>query len=43
MESFKAAGAHRFKGSTCDANDVIHIIQLVMDAALLAGGVFKKP
>ncbi|XP_057545481.1 phospholipase A2-alpha [Amaranthus tricolor] len=43
MESFKAAGAHSFKGSTCDANDVIHIIQLVMDAALLAGGVFKKP
>ncbi|XP_010688427.1 phospholipase A2-alpha [Beta vulgaris subsp. vulgaris] len=43
MESFRSAGAHSFKGSTCDANDVIDVLKVVMEAALLAGGVFKKP
>ncbi|KAL9224581.1 hypothetical protein vseg_000602 [Gypsophila vaccaria] len=43
MESFKAKGAHTFKGSTCDANDVIQVIKFVMEAALLAGRVLHKP
>ncbi|KAL2928861.1 Phospholipase A2-alpha [Bienertia sinuspersici] len=43
MDQFKASGGHSFKGSKCDANDVIQVIKVVMEAALLAGKVFKKP
>ncbi|KNA21363.1 hypothetical protein SOVF_043530 [Spinacia oleracea] len=43
MDNFRAAGGHTFKGSTCDANDVIEVIKIVMEAALLAGRIFKKP
>ncbi|KAH9625815.1 hypothetical protein KSS87_020469 [Heliosperma pusillum] len=43
MESFKAYGGHTFKGSTCQADDVIQVIKVVMEAALLAGRVFHKP
>ncbi|XP_021723449.1 phospholipase A2-alpha-like [Chenopodium quinoa] len=43
MDRFKAAGGRTFKGSTCNANDVIEVIKIVMEAALLAGRVLKKP
>ncbi|XP_050234420.1 phospholipase A2-alpha isoform X2 [Mercurialis annua] len=37
MGNFKKTGGHTFKGNKCDVNDVIDVISLVMDAALLAG------
>ncbi|KAL8168120.1 hypothetical protein V2J09_009619 [Rumex salicifolius] len=37
MESFQRSGGRTFKGSTCQADDVIEVIKLVMEAALIAG------
>lgn len=43
MDNFSKSGGHTFKGSTCQADDVIEIIKVVMEAALLAGRVFHNP
>ncbi|KAL5079885.1 hypothetical protein RYX36_008306 [Vicia faba] len=43
MEKFKNTKAPTFKGNTCQADDVIEVIKVVMEAALLAGRVLHKP
>ncbi|CAM8911009.1 unnamed protein product [Rhodiola kirilowii] len=43
MKSFKQSGAHSFKGNTCDTDDVIDVISVVMEAALLAGRYLHRP
>ena len=43
MEKFKRAGGHSFKGNTCGVEEVIDVIIVVMEAALLAGRVLHKP
>ncbi|CAI0387238.1 unnamed protein product [Linum tenue] len=43
MKNFIKSGAHSFKGSTCQATDVIDVISVVMDAALLAGRYLHRP
>lgn len=43
MNNFKNSRAPTFKGNTCDADDVIEVIHVVMEAALLAGRVLHKP
>ncbi|KAF4358635.1 hypothetical protein F8388_012154, partial [Cannabis sativa] len=43
MTNFKKAGGRTFKGNTCDAGEVIEVISVVMEAALLAGRYLHKP
>ncbi|CAI0627987.1 unnamed protein product [Linum tenue] len=43
MKNFIKSGAHSFKGSTCEATDVVDVISVVMDAALLAGRYLHRP
>lgn len=43
MNNFKNSKAPTFKGNTCDVDDVIEVIHVVMEAALLAGRVLHKP
>ncbi|RYR57672.1 hypothetical protein Ahy_A05g023371 [Arachis hypogaea] len=43
MNKFKDTNAPTFKGNTCQVDDVIEVIHVVMEAALLAGRVFHKP
>ncbi|GAB4838265.1 Phospholipase A2-alpha [Ancistrocladus abbreviatus] len=43
MAGFRMAGEHTFKGNKCQVDEVIDVINLVMDAALLAGRVLHKP
>ncbi|XP_057417256.1 phospholipase A2-alpha [Lotus japonicus] len=43
MNKFKNSGAPTFKGNMCQVDDVIEVINLVMEAALLAGSVLHKP
>ncbi|KAJ6992636.1 galacturonokinase [Populus alba x Populus x berolinensis] len=42
MSNFKT-GARTFKGNKCRADEVIHVISVVMEAALLAGRALHKP
>ncbi|KAF9679800.1 hypothetical protein SADUNF_Sadunf06G0052800 [Salix dunnii] len=42
MNHFKA-GARTFKGNKCKVNEVIEVISVVMEAALLAGRALHKP
>ncbi|XP_059636922.1 phospholipase A2-alpha [Cornus florida] len=41
--NFKSAGGQSFKGNKCSVDDVIDVITVVMDAALLAGRYLHKP
>ncbi|CAJ2636552.1 unnamed protein product [Trifolium pratense] len=43
MDKFSNTKAPTFKGNTCQADDVIEVIKVVMEAALLAGRVLHKP
>lgn len=43
MNKFKKIGGPTFKGNTCEVDDVIEVISIVMEAALLAGRVLHKP
>ncbi|PIA43889.1 hypothetical protein AQUCO_01800139v1 [Aquilegia coerulea] len=43
MESFKNSGASTFPGNKCDPSEVIDVISVVIEAALLAGKVLHKP
>lgn len=43
MKNFKNSGGHTFKGNTCEVDEVIDVITLVMEAALLAGRYLHKP
>ena len=42
MNHFKT-GARTFKGNKCKVNEVIEVISVVMEAALLAGRALHKP
>ncbi|KAG6740022.1 hypothetical protein POTOM_057656 [Populus tomentosa] len=43
MNNFRNSGAHTFKGNKCQADEVIDVISVVMEAALLAGRALHKP
>ncbi|KAL5699456.1 phospholipase A2 [Ranunculus cassubicifolius] len=43
MNNFQNTGAVTFKGNKCDADEVIDVISVVIEAALLAGRVLHKP
>ncbi|XP_022135104.1 phospholipase A2-alpha [Momordica charantia] len=43
MENFKRSKQATFKGNKCQIDEVIDVISLVMEAALIAGKVFHKP
>ncbi|KAJ0086605.1 phospholipase A2-alpha-like isoform X1 [Pistacia vera] len=43
MTNFLKSGGQTFKGNTCQVDDVIEVISVVMKAALLAGRVLHKP
>ncbi|KGN65513.1 phospholipase A2-alpha [Cucumis sativus] len=43
MENFKRSRSSPFKGNKCQVDEVIEVISLVMEAALIAGRVFHKP
>ncbi|KAJ4958668.1 hypothetical protein NE237_025779 [Protea cynaroides] len=43
MEYFKDFGSQTFKGNKCSAEEVIDVITVVMEAALVAGRVLHKP
>ncbi|XP_011017752.1 PREDICTED: phospholipase A2-alpha-like [Populus euphratica] len=43
MNNFRNSGAHTFKGNKCQVDEVIDVISLVMEAALLAGRALHKP
>ncbi|RZC79370.1 hypothetical protein C5167_003593 [Papaver somniferum] len=42
MKNFKDIGGWTFKGNKCDVGEVVDIISLVIDAALLAGKVLHN-
>ncbi|XP_019168323.1 PREDICTED: phospholipase A2-alpha-like [Ipomoea nil] len=43
VTKFKKSKAKTFKGNTCKVDEVVNIITDVMDAAIIAGRIFKKP
>ncbi|KAF5742917.1 phospholipase A2-alpha-like [Tripterygium wilfordii] len=43
MSNFKNSGGHTFAGNKCHVEEVIDVISLVMEAALLAGRYLHKP
>ena len=43
MNNFRNSGAHTFKGNKCQVDEVIDVISVVMEAALLAGRALHKP
>ena len=43
MTNFQKSGGKTFKGNKCQVDEVIDVISVVMDAALLAGRVLHKP
>ncbi|MED6174834.1 Phospholipase A2-alpha, variant 2 [Stylosanthes scabra] len=43
MSKFKKSGGPTFKGNTCKVDDVIRVIDIVMEAALLAGRIIHRP
>ncbi|EEF38745.1 phospholipase A2-alpha [Ricinus communis] len=43
MNDFKNKGGHTFKGSKCQVDEVIDVISVVMEAALIAGRYLHKP
>ncbi|CAF2057085.1 BnaCnng35860D [Brassica napus] len=43
MNNFSNTKQPTFNGNTCDPDEVIDVISIVMDAALIAGRVFRKP
>ncbi|MED6157609.1 Phospholipase A2-alpha [Stylosanthes scabra] len=43
MNEFKKSGGPTFKGNTCKVDDVIRVIDIVMEAALLAGRIIHRP
>ncbi|KAI4376402.1 hypothetical protein MLD38_014170 [Melastoma candidum] len=40
MANFKKTGGPTFKGNTCDVSDVVDVLSVVMEAALVAGDTF---
>ncbi|XWS73335.1 hypothetical protein CRYUN_Cryun02cG0119400 [Craigia yunnanensis] len=43
MTNFQKSGGRTFKGNKCQVDEVIDVISVVMEAALLAGRVLHKP
>ncbi|KAK8543615.1 hypothetical protein V6N13_076416 [Hibiscus sabdariffa] len=43
MRNFQIGGGRTFMGNKCQVGDVIEVISVVMEAALLAGRVLHKP
>ncbi|XWS52301.1 hypothetical protein CRYUN_Cryun11dG0056200 [Craigia yunnanensis] len=43
MTNFQKSGGKTFKGNKCQVDEVIDVISVVMEAALLAGRVLHKP
>ncbi|XP_021276903.1 phospholipase A2-alpha [Herrania umbratica] len=43
MANFQKSGGRTFKGNKCQVDEVIDVINVVMEAALLAGRVLHKP
>jgi secretory phospholipase A2 len=43
MNNFRNSGAHTFKWNKCQVDEVIDVISVVMEAALLAGRALHKP
>ncbi|XP_010263245.1 PREDICTED: phospholipase A2-alpha-like [Nelumbo nucifera] len=43
MTHFRDSRGRTFKGNKCSVDEVVDVLTLVMDAALLAGRVFHKP
>ncbi|KAF3625988.1 hypothetical protein FXO37_30565 [Capsicum annuum] len=43
VAKFTKSGAHSFKGNTCSVNTVVTVITDVIDAAIAAVKIFKKP
>lgn len=43
MDNFKKSKMHSFKGNTCQADEVIHVISTAMEAALVAGRFLNRP
>ncbi|XP_060172298.1 phospholipase A2-alpha [Lycium barbarum] len=43
VAKFTKSGAPSFKGNTCSVNAVVRVITDVIDAAVAAGKIFKKP
>ncbi|VFQ83440.1 unnamed protein product [Cuscuta campestris] len=43
VTAFRKSKAPTFKGNTCHVGEVVNIITDVMEAAILAGKIFKKP
>lgn len=43
MENFRNSKGRTFKGNKCDVDEVIDVIKVVMEAALLAGRYLHKP
>ncbi|XP_041015932.1 phospholipase A2-alpha-like [Juglans microcarpa x Juglans regia] len=43
MANFKKSGGHTFNGNKCLVDEVIDVISVVMEAALLAGRYLHKP
>ncbi|KAK9097544.1 hypothetical protein Sjap_023041 [Stephania japonica] len=43
MDMFLKSGGYTFKGNKCDVEEVVDIISVVIEAALLAGRVLHKP
>lgn len=43
MASFRASGGRTFNGNNCQVDEVVNVLSLVMEAALLAGRYLHKP
>lgn len=43
IEKYKKSGAASFKGNKCMVQEVVDVITIVIEAALLAGRVLHKP
>ncbi|KAK9099723.1 hypothetical protein Scep_023153 [Stephania cephalantha] len=43
MDMFLKSGGYTFKGNKCDVEEVVDIISVVIEAALLAGRILHKP
>lgn len=43
MANFKKTGGTTFKGNKCDVNEVVDVLSVVMEAALVAGRYLHRP
>ncbi|KAL9255656.1 Phospholipase A2-alpha-like protein, partial [Drosera capensis] len=43
MMKFRKSAHHTFKGNKCQVEEVIDVLDVVMEAALVAGRIFHRP